>query len=144
MNLVIIDGYLTEEPTVKDTQSGKKVCSFELSNEKGKDASGKRQYDYFKFQAWDNKADFLGNYCHKGYKMLVTGRIVNRSWETQTGEKRKVTEIVCDRIEIERGNDSAREQGNTRPSYNAPRNEQKQPSWKDELNINPDDLPFGG
>lgn len=144
MNLVIIDGYLTKEPEVKMTQNGKKVCSFQLKNEKGKDANGNREYDWHNFQAWDNKADFLGNYCHEGYKMLVTGRIVNRRWETQNGDKQKVTEIVCDRIEIERSNDSAREQGNTRSNYNAPKAEQKQPTWKDELNINPDDLPFGG
>lgn len=144
MNKLIINGFLGSEPEVKETQSGKKVCTFSLAVDDGKDANGERKSIWVTVVAWENRAEYLERYCHKGYRLLVEGKLSVRSYQTAAGDTRKVTEVLCDRIEIERGNDSAREQGNTRPTYNAPKTEQKQPTWKDELNINPDDLPFGG
>ena len=146
MNKIIINGFLGSEPEIKTIPNGKKVCTFSLAVDDGRDANGERKSIWVTVVAWENRAEYLEKYCHKGYRLLVEGKLSVRSYQTATGDTKKVTEIVCDRIEIERGNDSAREQGNTRPNYNAPKTEQKQPKtdmW--ELrDLNPDDLPFGG
>ena len=45
---------------------------------------------------WGKSAEALEKYLTKGKSVLVKGRLQTRSYESKTGEKRNVTEIVAD------------------------------------------------
>ena len=97
MNKVILVGRLAQDPEVRYTQSGKAVASFNLAvNRYGqKDAA-----DFIPIVAWEKLAEVIGNNLKKGAQVLVEGRMQVRSYETQEGQKRRVTEVIVQNVEF--------------------------------------------
>ena len=97
MNKVILVGRLAQDPEVRYTQSGKAVASFNLAvNRYGqKDAA-----DFIPIVAWDKLAEVIGNNLKKGAQVLVEGRMQVRSYDTQDGQKRRVTEVIVQNVEF--------------------------------------------
>ena len=93
MNKVICAGNMTDEPRI-DVFNEHKKASFTLALNRIKDGA-----DYPRFIAWDKKADFLENWCHKGTRLLVEGHIQTGSYE-KDGKKVYTTDIICDNIEF--------------------------------------------
>lgn len=97
MNKVILVGRLAQDPEVRYTQSGKAVASFNLAvNRYGQKDSA----DFIPIVAWEKLAEICGNNIRKGNQILVEGRLQIRPYETQDGQKRRVTEIVAQNIEF--------------------------------------------
>lgn len=143
MNKTIINGYLGKEPEVKVTPNGKKVCSFGLAVDDGKDANGEKKTQWIDCVAWEQRAEFLERYVHKGDKILVEGKLTSRQYE-RNGEQRKVTEVLCDRLEIERSKETNAGQGNYHPQQNRSQKAQDEPrgGWGKPLDVDESDLPF--
>ena len=97
MNKAILVGRLAQDPEVRYTQSGKAVASFNLAvNRYGqKDAA-----DFIPIVAWEKLAEVIGNNLKKGSQVLVEGRMQVRSYETQDGQKRRVTEVIVQNVEF--------------------------------------------
>src|SRR5262249_2955810 len=53
---------------------------------------------FFNVVTWGNLAENVSSSLQKGMRVLVTGRLEQRSWETDQGEKRSVIEIVADEV----------------------------------------------
>jgi len=53
---------------------------------------------FFDIQAYGQLAENVGNSLRSGSRVTVTGRLEQRSWETDKGEKRSVVEIVADDV----------------------------------------------
>ena len=97
MNKVILVGRLAQDPEVRYTQSGKAVASFNLAvNRYGQKDSA----DFIPIVAWEKLAEVIGNNLKKGSQVLVEGRMQVRSYETQEGQKRRVTEVIVQNIEF--------------------------------------------
>ena len=97
MNKVILVGRLAQEPEVRYTQSGKAVASFNLAvNRYGQKDSA----DFIPIVAWEKLAEVIGNNLKKGGQVLVEGRMQVRSYETQEGQKRRVTEVIVQNVEF--------------------------------------------
>ena len=94
MNKTISMGNLTDEPKITETSTGKKKAEFTLALNRMKDGA-----DYPRFIAWEKKAEFMQNYCHKGMKLLVEGHIQTGSYDGKNG-KVYTTDIICDNIEF--------------------------------------------
>ena len=90
MNKVILMGRLTRDPEVRYTQTNNTmVASFALAvNRRFADANGERKTDFFNLTAFGKLADFCAKYYRKGQQVLDEGRIQNRSWDDQSGQKR--------------------------------------------------------
>jgi single-strand DNA-binding protein len=56
------------------------------------------QVSFFNVVAWREMAENVANSLTKGSRVVVTGRLEQRSWETENGEKRSVIEIAADEI----------------------------------------------
>lgn len=96
MNTVSLMGRLTAAPELKQTQSGTNVLSFSLAVENG---YGERKSTAFvDCVAWRSTAEFISNYFTKGQMMALLGFIQTRTYTDKEGNKRKVTEIVVDRV----------------------------------------------
>ena len=97
MNKVILVGRLAQDPEVRYTQSGKAVASFNLAvNRYGQKDSA----DFIPIVAWEKLAEVIGNNLKKGGQVLVEGRMQVRSYETQEGQKRRVTEVIVQNLEF--------------------------------------------
>lgn len=94
MNKFIGMGRLTDEPKVSEVSGGKKVARFTLAIDRIKEGA-----DFINVMAWEKKAEAIENYCHKGTKILVEGRIQTGSYE-KDGHKVYTTDVVCDNFEF--------------------------------------------
>lgn len=84
MNQVLLTGRLVYEPEIKTTSTGKKYISTRLAvgrNDKNKTT------DFFNVKAWDNTAEFIGKYFHKGDPIEITGRLRTDARDKEDGTK---------------------------------------------------------
>ena len=95
LNKVILAGRLATAPEVKQTQSGKAVCTFRLAVTRRFSQGEHPEADFFNIQAWGNTAEFIGKYFAKGGAICITGRIQYRNYTDKEGANRSVTEIVA-------------------------------------------------
>ena len=99
-NTVTLVGNLTRDPELRFTNSGRPQVSFGLAVNRRCQQNGEweEQTCFFNVVAWAQLAENVGESLSKGSRVIVTGRLEQRSWETQDGEKRVVIEIVADEI----------------------------------------------
>lgn len=97
MNSINLVGRLTADPELKQTQSGKSVCSFTLavSRPRVKDTT-----DFINVVAWNQSAEYLTNYGRKGNLVAVTGVLTSRKYDDKDGNHRTAFEVVCDLVSL--------------------------------------------
>ena len=100
MNHFVGIGRLTRDPEVRYTQSGKAYASFTLAIDRRRSGDGNQQADFISCVAWEKTAEVISQYCTKGKKIAVEGRIQTRSYDAKDGTKRYVTEIVVQSMEF--------------------------------------------
>ena len=100
MNTVVLIGRLVADPELKYTPSGVAVCSLRMAvDRRFKSESGEKQSDFFDIVAWQKSAEFASNYLSKGRLVAVQGRLQQRSWVQQDGQKRYKVEVVAENIQ---------------------------------------------
>ena len=97
MNSVNMTGRLCADPELRRTQSGTACCSFTLAVKRPK---VKDVTDFHNFVVWQQGAEYLCQYAHKGDLVGVTGYLTSRDWTDKDGNKRKATEVTCDSVEL--------------------------------------------
>lgn len=101
-NDVTLVGNVTRDPELRFTASGQATATFGLAvnrvwndrqtNEK------KEAVSFFDIVCWREHAENVSESVSKGMRVIVTGRLEQRSWETPEGEKRHKVEVVADEI----------------------------------------------
>ncbi len=100
-NRVQLIGNLGNKPEVIILESGKKIAKFSIAtNETYKNSKGEKVIDTqcHNIVAWNKTAEIIESYLDKGSEVMIEGRLVYRSYESETGEKKYITEIVCNEI----------------------------------------------
>lgn len=97
MNSINIIGRMTRDPELRRTQNGTACCSFTLAVKRPK---AKDTTDFHNFVVWQQGAEYLSQYGHKGDLVGVSGYLTTRSWEDQNGNKRTSVEVTCDSVEL--------------------------------------------
>ena len=101
-NNVSLVGNITRDPELRFTPSGQATASFGLAvNRRWQDRqSGEWQEatSFFDVVCWREMAENVSESLGRGARVLVTGRLEQRSWENQEGEKRSKIEVVADEI----------------------------------------------
>jgi|TARA_B100000768_G_scaffold179803_1_gene198282 single-strand DNA-binding protein len=100
-NKVQLIGNLGNNPEIITLESGKKVAKFSIAtNENYKNAQGEKVTDtqWHNIVAWNKTADIIEKYLEKGNEVALEGKLTSRTYETKEGEKRYITEIVCNEI----------------------------------------------
>ncbi len=97
---VTIVGNITRDPELRFTAGGKGVASFGVAVGRRFQQNGEWQEktSFFNVTAWDTLGENVAASLTKGTRVLVTGRLEQREYETKEGEKRNVVEIVADEI----------------------------------------------
>lgn len=121
MNVVALIGRLVADPELRYTPSGVAVTTLRLAVDRGtKSQSGEKESDFFDVVVWEKSAEYASNYLVKGQRVGVNGRLQQRTWVQQDGQKRSKIDVVAQRIQ---GLD--RPQGS--PQGAAPRDEDRPP-----------------
>ena len=101
--IITLIGNLTDDPELKFTPSGAAVANFTV-------ASTPRTFDkqtnewkdgdtvFIRCSVWRQYAENVAESLQRGTRVLVTGYLKSRSYDTKEGEKRNVVEIVADEI----------------------------------------------
>ncbi|MBU3025361.1 single-stranded DNA-binding protein [Zobellia galactanivorans] len=100
-NHVQLIGNVGQEPTVTNLDSGKKVARFFLAtNAHYKDSKGERQTDtdWHTIVSWGKTAEIVEKYVEKGKEVGVVGKLKTRTYTTDDGNQRYVTEVVVNEI----------------------------------------------
>ena len=100
-NRVQLIGNLGNEPDIIITEGGKKLAKFSLAtNETYKNAKQEKitETQWHNIIAWNNMAEIIEKYVHKGHEIVLEGKLTSRSYETKEGEKKFITEVVCSEL----------------------------------------------
>jgi single-strand DNA-binding protein len=97
-NSVTLVGNLTKDPELRYTTGGRGVASFGLAVNRRYQVNGEwqEQVSFFNVVAWGDLGENAAASLNKGNRIVVTGRLEQRSYETREGEKRNVTEVIAD------------------------------------------------
>lgn len=100
-NSVVLVGNLVEDPELRFTPSGVPMARLRFAvNRRWRDQAGEWQEEtsYFSGTLWRDHAENAAESLQKGTRVIVAGRLEQRSWETQDGEKRSTIEVSIDEI----------------------------------------------
>ena len=97
---VTVVGNLTRDPELRYTTGGRAAVNFGIAVSRRYQSNGQwqEQTSFLNVVAWGGLGENLAASVTKGARVIVTGRLEQRSWETAEGEKRSVVEIVADEI----------------------------------------------
>jgi len=101
-NTITIVGNATRDPEVRYTPSGQAVATFGVAVNRRWQNRQTNEWEeavsFFDVTAWQQLAENVAESITKGSRVVVSGRLDQRSWETNEGEKRSKVEIVADEI----------------------------------------------
>lgn len=101
-NTVELIGNITRDPELRFTPSGAAVATFGLAvNRRWRNAQTndwEEAVSFFDVVCWREMAENVADSLTKGTRVIVTGRLEQRSWEAENGEKRSKIEVVADEV----------------------------------------------
>jgi single-strand DNA-binding protein len=158
VNKVILVGNLGKDPELRYTASGTAVANFSLATTeryKDRDGNSQEKTEWHNIVVWRQLAEICGKYLTKGKQIYIEGKIQTRSYDDRDGNKRYITEIVVDQMQMlgRAGDDNSgggggggyqrREQRQERPASNSRPQQSPQQNQYEEPPFNPDDdIPF--
>ena len=100
-NKVQLIGNLGADPEVIAFDNGSKLAKFSMAtNEVYRDGEGEKKTDtqWHQVIAWGRLAELVEHYLVKGKEVAVEGKLMTRSYQTDSGEKRYFTEVRCEEL----------------------------------------------
>lgn len=100
MNKVILMGRLTRDPETRYTQTNNTlVASFSIAvNRRYVREGDTTTADFFNVTAWRQTGEFVSKYFKKGQQVAVVGRLQNRTWDDQQGQRHYATDVIADEV----------------------------------------------
>lgn len=125
LNQIVLIGRLVRDPELRYTPNGVPVAQFPLAvGRPFANAQGQRETDFFDIVVWRKQAELVANHLGKGRLVAIQGMLQTRSYDTPEGQRRKVYEIVADRVTF------------------LDRKPAGQESMGEEVEVSDDDIPF--
>lgn len=103
INQIILLGRVGKDPETVTTNGGKTVTKFTMATGerwKGADGQWQEKTEWHSVVIWGPAAVWLGNNLTKGDQVLAQGKITTRSYEDKSGQKKYVTEVVANSVNI--------------------------------------------
>jgi len=103
LNKVLLIGRVGKDPEVRYTKSGQAVADLSIAtNDFWKDKQGQKQErtEWHRVVLWGQQAEFAQNYIKKGRLVFVEGRLQTRDWMDQQNQKRYMTDVVANTIQL--------------------------------------------
>lgn len=109
LNKVMLIGNVGKDPEIRYLEGNSsngtnaKVATFTLATtERFRDRNGelRENTDWHNIVAWRGLADTMERFVRKGMQIYVEGKLRNRTWTDQTGNKHYATEVIADSIQL--------------------------------------------
>ena len=104
VNKAILVGNLGRDAEVTASASGVSIARFSLATtfrrKDSRSGNWEDRTEWHRIVLLGKQADSLRDYLKKGKQVYVEGRIETRSWDDKDGQKRYMTEIIADRIQL--------------------------------------------
>ena len=100
-NSVTVVGNLASDPELRYTSSGTAMANISIAvNRRWRDRNNEWQEEtsFFRGTLWREQAENAAESLHKGDRVMISGSLEQRSWETPEGDKRSVVELRIDDI----------------------------------------------
>ena len=100
-NKVQLIGNMGNDPEMISLEGGKKLAKFSMAtNDTYKNGAGEKvtETQWHNIIAWNKTADIIEKYVQKGKEIMIEGKLTTRSYENKEGEKRYITEVVCNEL----------------------------------------------
>jgi single-strand DNA-binding protein len=101
-NNISIVGNITRDPELRFTPTGQATATFGVAVNRRWQNRQTQEWEeatsFFDVVCWREMAENASESLARGSRVIVTGRLEQRSWETQDGDKRSKVEIVADEI----------------------------------------------
>jgi len=102
MNTITLVGNMTRDPEIRYTRDGQANATFALAvNRRWQNRqtqAWEEQTSFFDVVCWRDLAENVALSLTKGVRVIVSGRLEQRSWETDGGERRSKVELVADDV----------------------------------------------
>ncbi|WP_439527566.1 single-stranded DNA-binding protein [Pannonibacter sp.] len=109
-NIVILAGNIGQEPETRTTQGGTSITHFTLATSRPRYSEGKvvrdengyrvQDTEWHRITAFNGLGKTIQQYCEKGMKVLVRGRIHYTKWTDQQGNDRYGCEIIAETVDF--------------------------------------------
>ena len=130
-NITVV-GNIVADPELRFTPSGAAVCNFRIASTPRTFNKQTNQWEdgealFLTVNVWRQAAENVAESLSKGMRVIVTGRLKQRSYETREGEKRSVFEVEADEVgpslsfakanvqRVQRGNSNQGQQAQSQP-----------------------------
>ena len=101
-NAVVLVGNVTRDPELRFTPSGQATATFGLAVNRRWQNRQTQEWEeatsFFDVVCWRDMAENAAESLGKGSRIIVSGRLEQRSWETSDGDRRSKVEVVADEI----------------------------------------------
>lgn len=98
LNQTIIFGRLVRTPELKTTSGGKSVTTFSIAHDQG--SGENKKTSFFDVTAWEKTAEMICKWFAQGSLIGIKGKLAQRTWTDQNGNKRSAVEIVADEVQF--------------------------------------------
>jgi len=131
-NRIILIGRLTRDPELRHTPQGTPVATMNVAvNRPFTMKEGQREADFIDVVVWQKLAETVARVLTKGRLVMVEGRLQIRSYTDKEEKKRKIAEVVAERIKFL-----------DKPKQMENGNEMDWSEFGTEIDIDEEDVPF--
>jgi len=101
--ITTMTGNLVDDPQLRYTPTGQAVASFRIADTPRRQNKQTGDWEdgdtvFMSCSIWRQAAENVAESLQRGMRVIVTGKLTQRSYETREGEKRTVYEIAVDEI----------------------------------------------
>ncbi len=110
VNKVILVGNLGADPEMRYSASGTAVCNFRIATSEtfnNREGAKETRTEWHRIVTFRKLAEICGEYLSKGKQVYIEGKIQTRSWDDRDGNKKYMTEIVANTMQMLGARDSA-------------------------------------
>jgi len=102
-NNITVVGNVTREPELRFTANGRSQLTLGVAvnrryPDRGRPGEWVEETSFFNVVCWADLAENVSSSVQKGSRIIVSGRLRQRTWETDNNEKRSVVEIIADEV----------------------------------------------
>ena len=102
-NTITIVGNVTREPELRFTANGRSQLTLGLAvnrryPDRNRPGEWVEETSFFNVVCWADLAENVSSSIQKGSRIIVNGRLHQRSWETENNEKRSVVEVIAEEV----------------------------------------------
>ena len=100
VNKVILLGYVGNDPEMRYPEKGRSVAFLSLATNDYHSATGAEITEWHRLVMGGKNAELAEKYIRKGSRLYVEGKLKSREYEDKLKIRRRITEIIVDRVEL--------------------------------------------